>query len=95
MKKVKQSNYERASQLLGKLFDVDSDIVEQINTGISHNGIRGFFKNLDAYDFSGNVYDKLTAVKRMLFATRMEPMPKYILHEHISEYDSAGGGVLK
>lgn len=95
MKKIKQSNYERASQLLGKLFDVDSDIVEQINTGISHNGIRGFFKNLDAYDFTGEVYSKLTTVRHMLFATRTESMPKYLLHEHISKYDSAEGGVLK
>ena len=92
MPKNKQSNYERASQLLGKLFEVDSDIVEQINTGISHNGIRGFFKNLDAYDFTGEVYDKLTAVRLMLFGTGAEPMPKYLLDEHIAKYDTAEGG---
>lgn len=28
---IKQKDYERASQLLGRLFDIDSDIKEQIN----------------------------------------------------------------
>lgn len=95
MKKIKQRDYERASQLLGKLFDVDSDIVKQINTRIHHNGICEFFKNLDAYDFTNDVHEKLTAIRQILFGERTEAMPKYLLDEYVTKCDAPEGGGLK
>ena len=64
---IKQENYERASQLLGELFEVDSDITEQINRCIQRYGASGFFKNLEAFDFSEDVFEKLKAVRMVLF----------------------------
>ncbi len=95
MQKIKQKDYERASQLLGRLFEVDSDITEQINRGIQHNGIREFFKSIDAYDFPTEVNEKLTAVRHVLFGTGEEPIPKHLMHEYIVKYDTSEGGGLK
>lgn len=64
---INQKNYERASRLLGELFDAASDITEQINCCIQHNGVDGFFENLEAFDFSEDVLEKLMAVKTVLF----------------------------
>jgi hypothetical protein len=109
MHKIKQKDYERASQLLGRLFEVDTDITEQINREIQHNGIREFFKSIDAYDFSKEVNEKLTAVRQVLFGTGTEPLPrmhrravseahdqpKHLVDEYIAKYDSSEGGGLK
>jgi hypothetical protein len=95
MKKINQNNYERASQTLGRLFDIESDIAGQINTGISHNGIRGFFKNLDIYEFSKEDKEKLLAVRRVLFGTKAESMPKYLLEEYMAISDAGEGGGIK
>lgn len=69
---IKQKNYERASRLLGELFDAASDITEQINCCIQHNGVGGFFENLEAFDFSREVLEKLEAVKVVLFGLSEE-----------------------
>jgi len=58
---IKQKNYERASQLLGRLFEVDSDITEQINRCLQDYGAKGFFRNLESFDFSEDVFKKLKA----------------------------------
>lgn len=71
---IKQKNYERASQLLGELFDAGSDITDQINCCIQHNGVDGFFENLGAFDFSGEVLEKLEAVKVVLLGLSGEAM---------------------
>ena len=63
---MKQKDYERASRLLGKLFEVDSDITEQMNRCLQDYGANGFFKNLEAFDFSGDVFEKLKAVRMVL-----------------------------
>lgn len=63
----KQRDYERASRLLGELFEVDSDITEQINCCIRRYGIGRFFKNLETFDFSEDVVEKLKAVRMVLF----------------------------
>jgi len=64
---IKRKGYERASLLLGELFEVDSDITEQINRCIQQYGAGGFFKNLEAFDFTGDVIEKLKAVRMVLF----------------------------
>lgn len=71
---IRQQNYEKASLLLGKLFDASSDITEQIDCYIRHNGIGAFFENLEASDFSGEVLEKLRAVKTVLFGLSEEAM---------------------
>lgn len=71
---IKQKNYERASRLLGELFDAASDITEHINCCIQHNGVDGFFENLGAFDFSGEVLEKLEAVKVVLLGLSEEAM---------------------
>ena len=48
---IKQKDYERASRLLEKLFEVDSDITEQINRGLQDYGANGFFRNLETFGF--------------------------------------------
>lgn len=63
----KQRDYERASQLLGELFEVNSDITEQINCCIRRYGIGRFFKKLETFDFSEDVVEKLKAVRMVLF----------------------------
>ncbi len=64
---IKQRDYERASCLLGKLFAFDSDITDEINKYIQINGVEGFFKKIATFDFSVDVYEKLNAVKLVLF----------------------------
>ena len=49
-KTIKQKDYERASQLLGELFEVDSDITEQISRCIQYYG-QNFFKTLNPSTF--------------------------------------------
>lgn len=66
--KIKQENYDKASRLLGELFEVDSDITGRINTCIQQYGAGRFFKNLETFDFSGDVLEKLQAVRMVLFA---------------------------
>lgn len=63
---IRQENYEKASQLLGKLFEVDSDITEQINLCIQRYGAGNFFNNLEAFEFSSSIYEKLQAVRMVL-----------------------------
>ena len=77
----KRRDYERASRLLGELFEVDSDIIEQINRCIQHYGACGFFKNLKAFDFSGDVFEKLEAVRMVLFGMGEEDMTAIQKHE--------------
>ena len=64
---IKQRDYERASSLLGKLFAFDSDITDEINKCIQINGVEGFFKKLESFDFSADIYEKLNAVRLVLF----------------------------
>lgn len=66
--KVSDSDYERASQLLGKLFEVDSDITYEISRYIKYNGITGFFRNIEAFNFPADVFEKLNAVRLVLFS---------------------------
>lgn len=80
---TRQENYDKASSLLGEIFDASSDIVEQINYCMRNNGIRAFFENLDDYDFHGEVLEKLRALKILLFELSEEAI--------ISE----GGAVLE
>ena len=69
---IKQKDYEGASQLLGRLFDVDSDITEQINRCLQDYGANGFFRNLESFDFSEDVFEKLKAVRIVLYGMREE-----------------------
>ncbi|TCX53616.1 hypothetical protein [Dehalobacter sp. 14DCB1] len=75
-KTVKQEDYERASLLLGKLFEVETDITDQINTCMGHYGIEGFFKNLETFDFTADVFGKLDAVRMVLFGLGEEVVSK-------------------
>ena len=58
-----QKNYERASRLLGELFEVDSDITEQINRRIRQYGAGAFFQNLGTFDFPEDVLQKAGGCK--------------------------------
>ena len=71
---IKQKDYDGASQLLGKLFEVDSDITEQISRCIQYYGADGFFNNLETFDFSADVFGKLNAVRLVLFGMGEEVM---------------------
>ena len=66
-KTINQEDYERASLLLGKLFEVETDITDQIKVCMVHYGIEGFFKNLETFDFSSEVFEKLESVRMILF----------------------------
>lgn len=72
---IKQKDYERASRFLGRLFDVDSDITEQINRCLLDYGANGFFRNLGTFDFSEDVFEKLKAVRMVLFGMGEEAVP--------------------
>ena len=72
---IKQKGYERASRLLEKLFEVDSDITEQINRGLQDYGANGFFRNLETFDFSEDVFEKLKAVRMVLVGMGEEAIP--------------------
>lgn len=62
-----QRDYEKASRLLGDLFEVDSDSIEQIKCCIRHHGAGSFLKNLETFDFSEDVAEKLNAVRMVLY----------------------------
>lgn len=64
---IKYKDYERAAQLLGELFEADSDITEQISSCIQCHGIERFFENLETFDFSVDIFEKLNAVRHVLF----------------------------
>jgi hypothetical protein len=68
---IKSTNYEKASKLLSKLVDADSDAAEQINSMIRQQGIARFFKNLNKQELSPEVLEKLQAVKLVLFGLGM------------------------
>ncbi|ODA43200.1 hypothetical protein [Desulfosporosinus sp. BG] len=72
---IKQKDYQRASRLLGRLFEVDSDITEQINRCLQDYGANGFFRNLGTFDFSEDVFEKLKAVRMVLFGMGEEAVP--------------------
>ena len=92
-KTIKQKDYERASQLLGRLFEVDSDITEQISRCIQYNGAEAFFKNLESFDFSADVFEKLDAVRLVLFGMGEEVMPEVLIDEITTQkIDSTEGG---
>ena len=65
-KTIKKEDYERASLLLGKLFEIESDVTDQINTCIQYHGVELFFKNLETFDFSLDIFEKLNAVRMVL-----------------------------
>ena len=89
----KQKDYERASQLLGRLFEVDSDITEQISRCIQYYGAVEFFKNLESFDFSADVFEKLDAVRLVLFGMGEEVMPEMLIDEITTQkIDSTEGG---
>jgi hypothetical protein len=91
-KTIKQKDYERASQLLGRLFEVDSDITEQISRCIQYYGAE-FFKNLESFDFSADVFEKLDAVRLVLFGMGEEVMPEVLTDEiRTQKIDSTEGG---
>lgn len=71
---IRQKHYEKASNLLGKLFEVDSDITEQINRSIQLYGADDFFNNLEAFGFSSDVFEKLQAVRVVLYGMGEETM---------------------
>lgn len=71
---IRQEHYEKASHLLGKLFEVDSDITEQINLCIQRYGADNFFNNLEAFGFSSAVFEKLQAVRMVLYGMGEETM---------------------
>lgn len=91
-RKIKYSDYERASQLLGKLFEVDTDVTEEINRYIQHYGVSDFFKNLENLDFSASVFKKLNAVRLVLFGMEdISFLPKEIIEE-LNKSDEANKG---
>lgn len=63
---IKNSDYEKASKLLSKLIDADSDVAEQINNLIQQQGVSKFFKNLEKHELSPDILEKLQAVKLVL-----------------------------
>lgn len=63
---IKSTEYEKASRLLSKLIDADSDIADQINTLVQRQGVANFFKNLKKQELSPDVLEKLQAVKLVL-----------------------------
>ena len=92
-KTIKRKDYERASQLLGKLFEVDSDITEQISRCIQYYGAEKFFKTLETFDFSADVFEKLNAVRLVLFGMGEEIMPEVLIDEiRTQKIDSTEGG---
>ncbi|WP_353852776.1 hypothetical protein [Dehalobacter restrictus] len=94
---IKQKDYERASQLLVRLFEVDSDITEQINRCLQDYGANGFFRNLKSFDFSEDVFEKLKAVGMVLFGMGEEAavtgMPKNTPEIRKPEKPKGGAGL--
>lgn len=67
IRKINQSEYQRAVNLLAKLFEEDSDVEKQINGYIIHFGIQNFFENLEATELTGEILQNLKAVRAVLF----------------------------
>lgn len=90
---IKQKDYDGASQLLGKLLEFDSDITEQISRCIQYYGAGGFFKNLETFDFPLDVFEKLNAVRLVLFGMGEDVLPD-VLKDELQAYriDSSEGG---
>lgn len=63
---IKSTDYEKASKLLAKLIDADSDLTEQINNLIKQQGVAKFFKNLEKHELSPDILEKLQAVRLVL-----------------------------
>lgn len=78
---INRKNYEKASRLLGELFEADSGITEQISRNIQHYGAGRFFKSLETFDFSEDVLEKLQAVRMVLFGMGEEEMTAVQMHE--------------
>lgn len=82
MNLLKQKDYEKVSLLLGDLFEVDSDVIEQINYCIQNYGVSSFFDNFRTYNFSADVVEKLNAVGMVLYGMNEELLPMgHISHE--------------
>ena len=64
---INQIEYKKASNLLSKLFESNSDIESQINGYIECYGICHFFENLEAFDLDIDTTIKLQAVREVLF----------------------------
>lgn len=73
-KKIKYENYQKASELIGKLFDVESDITSYISQCIEHNGVEKFFRNIELFEFDKDVYKKLCAVRFILLGVAENSM---------------------
>lgn len=69
-----QKDYERVSRLLGDLFEVNSDIIEQIYCHIQKNGIGSLLNHPEASGFSPNVVEKLEAVGMVLYGIGEESL---------------------
>ena len=88
-KTIKQEDYERASLLLGKLFEVETDITDLINVCMGHYGIEGFFENLETFDFSVDVFKKLETVRMILLGLEEDAASK----ERIKKIIGVKGGL--
>ncbi|MHB1454216.1 MAG: hypothetical protein ACYCYM_09745 [Saccharofermentanales bacterium] len=64
---IREQNYEKASELLGRLFGSAPDVAGQINSCIKANGVAMFFDCLDRYEFSPDILEKLQAVRSVLY----------------------------
>lgn len=73
--KVTQKNYEKASRLLGDLFEINSVLIEQIYCHIQKNGIGSFLNNPEAFGFSPDMVEKLDAVGMVLYGMGEKPLP--------------------
>jgi hypothetical protein len=71
----KQKDYELVSLLLGDLFEVDSDIIEQINCCIQKYGVSSFLENFRTFDFPADIAEKLDAVGMVLYGMNEELLP--------------------
>jgi len=68
---INQSEYQKASSLLSKMFESNSDIEHQINGYIQCYGICHFFENLEALELDDDTTIKLQAVREVLFGLDM------------------------
>jgi hypothetical protein len=83
-----QKDYERVSRLLGDLFEVNSDIIEQIYCHIQKNGIGSFFNHPEAFGFSPDVVEKLNAVGMVLYGIGEKSL------SDVQNTKDRGGGVI-
>lgn len=63
---IKHNEYEKASRLLGELFELDSHVEQQINCYMQHYGIIRFFNELESLELSSDVIRKLSSVRDIL-----------------------------